>query len=162
MSRINLRSPFLIFFLMASFNSVGMWTEIPQINSNGQTVFIDFNRIEEKSDSYVYWWMMISDTKVSEKVYVQTDCELESINRLQIDLHSKPFGIGEVVQVQLEESWTYPTTDSTLYRVVEVVCEMVKVSPEQRQQSVTNLLMSLEYKKKINELSEEEGIINSF
>ena len=161
MSRTNLQIPFLIFFLMVSFNSVGMWTEIPQINSNGQTVFIDFNRIEEKSDSYVYWWMMISDTKVSEKVYVQTDCELESINRLQIDLHSKPFGIGEVVQVQLEESWTYPTTDSTLYRFVEVVCEMAKESPEQRQQSVTNLLMSLEYKRKIDELSEKEGITNS-
>ena len=161
MSRINLRSPFLIFFLMASFNSVGMWTEIPQINSNGQTVFIDFNKIEEKSDSYVYWWMMISDTKVSEKVYVQTDCELESINRLQIDLHSKPFGAGELAQVEPEESWNYPSTDSILYRFVEVVCEMAKVSPEQRQQSVTNLLMSLEYKRKIDELSEKEGITNS-
>lgn len=161
MSRISLRSPFLIFFLMVSFNSVGMWTEIPQINSNGQTVFIDFNKIEEKSDSYVYWWMMISDTKASEKVYVQTDCELESINRLQIDLYSKPFGVGEVVQVQPEESWTYPSTDSTLYRFVEVVCEMAKVIPEQRQQSITNLLMSLEYKRKIDELSEKEGITNS-
>ena len=161
MSRISLRSPFLIFFLMVSFNSVGMWTEIPQINSNGQTVFIDFNKIEEKSDSYVYWWMMISDTKVSEKVYVQTDCELESINRLQIDLHSKPFGAGELAQVEPEESWNYPSTDSTLYRFVEVVCEMAKVSPEQRQQSITNLLMSLEYKRKIDELSEKEGITNS-
>ena len=159
--RKNIRSPFLIFLLMVSFNSVGMWTEIHQINSNGQTVFIDFNRIEEKSDSYVYWWMMISDTKASEKVYVQTDCELESINRLQIDLHSKPFGVGGVVQVQPEESWTYPSKDSTLYRFVEVVCEMAKVSPEQRQQSITNLLMSLEYKRKINELSEKEGITNS-
>ena len=161
MFRKNIRSPFLIFLLMFSFNSVGMWTEIHQINSNGQTVFIDFNRIEEKSDSYVYWWMMISDTKASEKVYVQTDCELESINRLQIDLHSKPFGVGGVVQVQPEESWTYPSKDSTLYRFVEVVCEMAKVSPEQRQQSITNLLMSLEYKRKIDELSEKEGITNS-
>ena len=117
---------------MASFNSVGMWTETPQINPNGQTGFIDFNRIEEKSDSYVYWWMMISDTKVSEKVYVQTDCELESINRLQIDLHSKPVGVGEVVQVEPEERWNYPSTDSTLYRFVELVCEIAKVSPEQR------------------------------
>jgi hypothetical protein len=39
---------------------------------------------------------------------------------------------------------------------------MARESPEERHQSVTNLLMSLEYKKKINELSEEEGIINSF
>ena len=161
MFRTNIRSPYLIFFLLVSFNSDGMWTEIPQINSNGKTVFIDFNRIEEKSDSYVYWWMMISDTKVSEKVYVQTDCELESINRLQIDLYSKPFEVGEVVQVEPEESWNYPSTDSTLYRFVEVVCEMAKVIPEQRQQSVTNLLISLAYKRKIDELSEKEGITNS-
>ena len=33
---------------------------------------------------------------------------------------------------------------------------------EERQQSVTNLLISLEYKRKINELSEKEGITNSF
>ena len=76
-------------------------------------------------------------------------------------MHSKPFGVGEVVKVEPEESWNYPSTDSTLYRFVEVVCEMAKVSPEQRQQSITNLLMSLEYKRKIDELSEKEGITNS-
>ena len=72
-----------------------MWTEIPQINSNGQTVFIDFNRIEEKSDSYVYWWMMTSSTKTSEKIYIQTDCDSDRINSLQGDLYSKPIGFGE-------------------------------------------------------------------
>ena len=69
-------------------------------------------------------------------------------------------GFGEVDQIQ-PEGWVYPSKDSGLYRFVKVVCDMARVSPEERQQSVTNLLMSLEYKKKINELSEEKGIINS-
>ena len=71
-------------------------------------------------------------------------------------------GFGEVDQIQSEEGWTYPSRDSGLYRFGEVVCDMARESPEERQQSVTNFLMSLEYKKKINELSEEEGITNSF
>ena len=160
------RNYFLIFLfivsLISSFNSYGSWTEIPQINSDGQTSFIDFDRLEEKKDGYVYWWMMTSSTKTSEKIYIQTDCDSDRINSLQVDLYSNPMGFGEVDQIQPEEGWVYPSKDSGLYRFVKVVCDMARVSPEERQQSVTNLLMSLEYKKKINELSEEEGIINSF
>ena len=106
--------------------------------------------------------MMTSSTKTSEKIYIQTDCDSDRINSLQVDLYSKPMGFGEVDQIQPEEDWVYPSKDGGLYRFVKVVCDMARVSPEERQQSVTNLLMSLEYKKKINELSEEEGIINSF
>ena len=66
------RNYFLIFLfivsLISSFNSYGSWTEIPQINSDGQTSFIDFDRLEEKKDGYVYWWMMTSSTKTSEKI----------------------------------------------------------------------------------------------
>ena len=106
--------------------------------------------------------MMTSSTKTSEKIYIQTDCDSDRINSLQVDLYSNPMGFGEVDQIQPEEGWVYPSKDGGLYRFVKVVCDMARVSPEERQQSVTNLLMSLEYKKKINELSEEEGIINSF
>ena len=160
------RNPFLYFFfifsLLFSFHCYGIWTEIPQINSERQRGFIDFDRLEEKSDGYVYWWMMTSDADTSEKIYIQTDCESDRINPLQVDLHSEPMGIGEVVQIQPEQGWTYPSTDSGLYRFVKVVCDMANETPEDRQKSVTNLLMSLEYKNKINELSEKEGITNSF
>ena len=160
------RNLFLIFFfivsLISSLNCYAIWTEIPQINSERQTGFIDFDRLEEKSDGYVYWWMMTSDTETSEKIYIQTDCESDRINPLQVDLHSEPMASGEVVQIHPEQGWTYPPTDTGLYRFVKVVCVMANESPEDRQKSVTNLLMSLEYKNKINELSEKEGITNSF
>ena len=160
------KNPFLIFLfivsLISSFNSSGSWTEIPQINSYSQTSFIDFERLEEKTDGYVYWWMMKSYNEKSEKIYMQTDCESARIKPLQVDLYSKSMGFGEVVQIQPEEGWTYPSKDRGIYRFVEVVCDMVNESLEERQKSVTNLLMSLEYKKKINELSEKEGITNSF
>ena len=48
MFRTNIRSPFLIFFLLFSFNSVGMWTEIPQINSNGKTVSLTLIELKKK------------------------------------------------------------------------------------------------------------------
>ena len=160
------RNPFLIFVfiisLIFSFNCYGNWTEIPQINSERQTGFIDFDRLEEKSDGYVYWWMMTSDAETSEKIYIQTDCESDRINPLEVDLYSEPMGSGEVVQIQPEQGWTYPSTDTGLYRFVKVVCVMANESLEDRQKSVTNLLMSLEYKNKINELSEKEGITNFF
>ena len=119
-------------------------------------------RDREKSDGYVYWWMMTSDAETSEKIYIQTDCESDRINPLEVDLYSEPMGSGEVVQIQPEQGWTYPSTDTGLYRFVKVVCVMANESLEDRQKSVTNLLMSLEYKNKINELSEKEGITNFF
>ena len=49
--------------------------------------------------------MMTSSTKTSEKIYIQTDCDSDRINSLQVDLYSKPMGFGEVDQIQPEEGY---------------------------------------------------------
>ena len=146
----------LLFSLILSFNSYSEWTELPEIDADfAEQGFIDFDNIKRKSDGYVYWWMMVSHSNTSEKYYWQTDCEAERINPLQGDLHSEPMGGGEVTSFEPDEGWTYPAPDTGLYRFVEVVCEMARETPEEREKSVANLQMELEYMQKINKLSEE-------
>ena len=144
----------LIFLLSLSFNSYGEWTEFPPYDSE-ERYFIDFDNLQERSDGYVYWWMMVSHSNTSEKYYWQTDCEAERINPLQGDLHSESMGGGEVSSFEPDEGWTYPAPDTGLYRFVEVVCEMARETPEEREKSITNLFISLDYKSKINKLSEQ-------
>jgi len=143
----------LLFSLMLSFNSYGEWTEIP--NEVEDTGYIDFDNLQERSDGYVYWWMLRSSSDTSQKMYIQTDCETEGINPLQVDYHTEPMGGGESNSVKSDEGWTYLAPDTGLSRFIDVVCEMAKQTPEEREKSVANLLMELEYMFKINKLSEE-------
>ena len=147
----------LLFSLLLSFNSYGEWTEIPVAKDDfAEQGFIDFDSIKKKKDGYVYWWMMTSRSDSSEKIYTRADCEGERMNPIQGDFFSEPLGQGEATSVQSDEGWTYLAPDTAMYNFLEVVCEMADETPEQRAKSVENLLMSLEYKNKINDLYEEE------
>jgi hypothetical protein len=144
----------LLFSLMLSFNSFAEWTKFP--SEGDEVAYIDFDNLQEKSDGYVYWWMMLSDSLISGKYYFQTDCEFERINPLQQDIHTEPMGGGDAISLHPDEGWTYVAPDTALYRFISIVCEMADETPEQRAKSIENLLMSLEYKSKINDLYEEE------
>ena len=143
----------LLFSLMLSFNSYGEWTEIP--NDIEDTGYIDFDNLQERSDGYVYWWSMSSSSDTSQKMYIQTECETGGIKPLQVDYHTKPMGGGESNSVKSDEGWTYLAPDTGLSRFIDVVCELARETPEEREKSVANLLMELEYMYKINKLSEE-------
>ena len=143
----------LLFSLMLSFNSYSEWTEIP--NDIEDTGYIDFDNLQQRSDGYVYWWSMNSSSDTSQKMYIQTDCETGGINPLQVDYHTKPMGGGESNSVKSDEGWTYLAPDTGLSRFIDVVCELARETPEEREKSVANLLMQLEYMYKINKLSEE-------
>ena len=147
----------LLFSLLLSFNSYGEWTEIPIIEDDSiEQGFIDFDNLKRKNDGYVYWWMMTSRSDSSEKIYLRTDCEGERMIPLQADFHNQPLGQGESNSIQSDEGWRYPAPDTAMYRFLGVVCELADENPEQRVRSVENLLMSIEYKNKINNLYEKE------
>ena len=147
----------LLFSLLLSFNTYGEWTEIPIIEDDSiEQGFIDFDNLKRKNDGYVYWWMMTSRSDSSEKIYLRTDCEGERMNPLQADYHDEPLGKGESTSIQSSEGWTYPAPDTAMYRFLGVVCELADENPEQRARSVENLLMSIEYKNKINNLYKKE------
>ena len=147
----------LLFSLLLSFTSYSEWTEIPVINDDfAEQAFIDFDNLKKKKDGYVYWWMMTSRSDSSEKIYLQSDCDGERFYPLSAVLHTKPLGKGESTSISPNEGWTYPAPDTGMYNFLEVICEIADEATEQRTKSVENLLMSLEYKKKINDLYEKE------
>ena len=151
----------LLVSLLLSFNANAQWTKMPITEGDlFEEMYIDFDNIKKKKDGYVYWWMMTSHYDSSEKLYIRADCEDERMNPLQGVFHNEPMGQGESTSVQSDTGWTYPAPDTGTYRFLEVVCEMANETPEQRAKSVENLLMSLDYKNKINALYEDETKTN--
>ena len=144
----------LIFSLLLSFNSYGAWTQIP--NEQKGDGFIDFDSLQLQSDGYVYWWMMVSDSSSSQKGYIQTNCKTKAINVLQLDSYDEPMGAGDLSTTNPDEGWIYVMPDRGISRFIRVACEMAIETPKEKEKSITNLLMELEYKTKINTLSEEQ------
>ena len=148
----------LILLISLSLSSYGEWIQVPT-NEKGGT-FIDFDNLQLRTDGYVYWWMMVSDSSSSQKGYIQTDCENEAINVLQLDSYNESMGTGDFITTNPDEGWIYVMPDKGIYRFIRVVCELAEETPEEREKSITNLLMELEYKTKINTLSEEQADIS--
>ena len=144
----------LIFSLLLSFNSYGEWIQVP--TNEKVNTYIDFDNLQLRADGYVYWWMMVSDSSSSQKTYIQTDCETKAINVLQLDSYDEPMGAADLTSTKPDEGWLYVAPDRGIYRFIGVVCELAEETPEEREKSIANLLMELEYKTKINTLSEEQ------
>ena len=109
----------LLFSLILSFNSYSEWTELPEIDADfAEQGFIDFDNIKRKSDGYVYWWMMVSDSSSSQKAYIQTDCETKAINVLQLDSYDEPMGAGDLISTKPDEGWLYVAPDRGIYRFI--------------------------------------------
>ena len=144
----------LILLISLSLSSYGEWIQLPT-NEKGGT-YIDFDNLQLRTDGYVYWWMMVSDSSSRQKGYIQTNCKTKAINVLQLDSYDEPMGAGDLTSTKPDEGWLYVSPDRGIYRFIRVVCELAEEAPEEREKSITNLLMELEYKTKINTLSEEQ------
>ena len=144
----------ILLSLLLSFNSYGEWIQVPT-NEKGGT-YIDFDNLKLRNDGYVYWWMMVSDSSSSQTAYIQTDCKTKAVNVLQLDSYDEPMGAGDLTSTKSDEGWLYVAPDRGIYRFIGVVCELAEETPEEREKSIANLLMELEYKTKINTLSEEQ------
>ena len=139
----------LLFSLILSFNSYGEWTEL--IVDDEEVLYIDLETLQEKSDGYVYYWVMRTYRTWSTKSFMQTDCEFKRMNALQNDVSD-----GNLSSSVGDIGWYYVAPDTMAYRNLRVICEMVNESPEQREKSIENFQMSFEYKNKINDLYEKE------
>ena len=139
----------LLFSLLLSFNSYGEWTEL--LVDDEEVLYIDLETLQEKSDGYVYYWVMRTYRTWSTKSFMQTDCEFKRMNALQNDVSD-----GNLSSSVGDIGWYYVAPDTMAYRNLRVICEMVNESPEQREKSIENFQMSFEYKNKINDLYEKE------
>ena len=129
----------LLFSLTLSFNSFGEWTEL--LVDEEQVLYIDLETLQEKSDGYVYFWVMLTYRTWSVKSYIQTDCEFKRMNVLQNDISD-----GNLSSSVGDIGWSYVAPNTKEYRNLGVICEMVNESPKQREKSIENFKMSLEYK----------------
>lgn len=124
----------LITLLMFSSTSYAEWAAVSK-SSNGDTYYIDFDRIRAV-DGYTYFWQMGDLVKplkgwgfFSTKVYGQGDCKLFRYKHLSYIFYKEPMGGGDFVihtPKGEDENWVYPAPDSSDERILNAVCDHVK------------------------------------
>ena len=96
-------------------------------NINGNTYYVDFERIR-KVDGYVYYWELgdllkpTSQGYLSVKVYKQGDCKLFRFKNLSYSFHEEPMGGGTGDVSTQKQDWTYPSPNSSMEDMLKQVC----------------------------------------
>jgi len=97
---------------------------------SGDIFYVDFERIR-KHGGYVYFWELIDRLKpteighLSDKTYLQGDCELFRFKYLSFSFHKEPMGGGTAdvsEPVKSMQGWKYPSPDSIGETILKVVC----------------------------------------
>ncbi len=109
----------------------GEWKKLAE-NTNGDTIYIDFERIKQE-DGYVYWWHLIDlleplDGSMSVKAYRQGDCDEFRYKSSNVSFYSEPMGEGDMLEKfsEPDEDWTYPNPESGGELELKNVCDYVK------------------------------------
>ena len=137
----------LIISLLISLCTFGEWTTVDV--SNKVTTLIDFNTIKKHNES-IYWWSMIedSDEKISGKFYIQGDCGISKLKRLNLISYSQPKGKGEEkVQTTKDPKWQYVTPDSVAGFLLDVSCRFLEASEKDKQKILEEIYSKEEIKK---------------
>ena len=119
----------LLFSLILSFNSYGEWTNV--LPGNNASLYIDFNTLKER-DGYIYWWYMDSWSEGSEKTYAQGDCNLKGFKVNKRVKFSLPMGEGEGIEKDIASSWEYYQPNSGYEILLNFICQMSKLTPEEQ------------------------------
>ena len=116
----------LLFSLMLSFNSYGVWVSMG--DSNNKTHYLEVDTIKE-NNSYLYSWDMQDyfeprDTgMVSSKMYRKIDCEVYRYKILTFISYNESMGKGEADDPYTPpDEWAYPATDTFPYVLIQAVC----------------------------------------
>ena len=103
------------------------WTQVSE-NEDGNTFYVDFERIR-KHDGYVYWWELQDyltptvDGDMSAASYKQGDCESFKYKALSYLFYKLPMGKehGDSVNPKVQD-WKYPPPTSTAEIILKLVC----------------------------------------
>ena len=101
-------------------------------NVDGDTFYVDFERIR-KVDEYVYYWYLIDKAKpnlwgdLSYRGYYEGDCKLFRFKILRHSYYTEPMGEGipSKSNNNPENEWRYPPPDSTSETILKTVCDYV-------------------------------------
>ena len=118
----------LVFTLMFSSPSYAEWTKVSR-NVNGDTYYVDFERIR-KHGGYVYYWSMLDFLKptpqghLSFKSYKQGNCSLFRFKYLSESYHKEPMGRGtpSTSSNKPDKECNYPPPNSVSEDILKSVC----------------------------------------
>jgi hypothetical protein len=112
---------------MFSSSSYAEWTKVSE-NMNGDTFYVDFERIR-KVDGYVYFWQLqdylkpISGGYLSSRIYKQVDCKLFRFKDLSFIFRKEPMGGGTGdTYNDPDKEWNYPSPNSSGESILKQVC----------------------------------------
>ena len=118
----------LLFTVMIPSTSFAVWTKVDE-SVSGDTFYVDFERIK-KHGGFVYYWNLTDYLEpdkwgdLSNKMYIQGDCNLFRVRTLSYVFHKLPMGdgTGEAEEPVEKEKWSYPTPDAVEETILKVVC----------------------------------------
>ena len=118
----------ILILILLCFPAWGEWIAI-NINSAGNTIYIEDDFISKKGP-YVYYWELENFKKIDEygdmsaKIYKEVDCNKYGYNVLQFFTYTKPMGKGDLTSnYNPPKKWTYPPTDSSFYHSLRIACD---------------------------------------
>jgi len=118
-----------LFILVIPITSFAEWSFISQ--GDDGAVYVDFKNVKE-TNGKVYYWKLKQGQKIraldsaigSIKVYKVVNCESFGDKILQASSHSKPMGIGEILDSwNPKEDWNYPEPGSIDHILIESLCK---------------------------------------
>jgi len=120
----------LLFSILISFNSYGVWTKITyDIDENSYYIDTDTTKVHE--DGYVYFLFLIDLLKpevgyMSSKVYLQVDCVLNQFKFSSIINYKEPMGVGNGETDNVDNEWEQQDPDDTVAaKLIKYACEFV-------------------------------------
>lgn len=103
------------------------WTKVVK-NDNGNTVFVDFERIRKKN-GYIFFWSLIDRQNanhlgyLSTQVYRQADCKMTRYKILKYTFHEKRMGNESGTSIDsIKPNWEFPSPLSEEELPLNVIC----------------------------------------
>jgi hypothetical protein len=121
----------LLFAILTSFNSYGEW-KVLSLNKNGDTFYIDVDRIKEHKGYADYWGLRnaFKPNKygdMSSSLHYQADCGANRFKTLEFIFHKLPMGEGEFIQEESEnKEWVYAPPKTTARLTLDYACDYIK------------------------------------
>jgi hypothetical protein len=119
----------LLVSLFVSLCAHAEWTNV--LPGNNASLYIDFETLEEK-DGFIYWWYMDTWSTGSEKTYAQGDCNLKGFKVNKRSRFPFPMGEGEGDEKEVVSAWEYYAPNSGFDVLLSFICEMSRLSPEEK------------------------------
>ena len=117
----------LVFTVMFPSISFAGWTKMGEVEGEGDTYYVDFDRIQ-KHDGLVYYWELEDLLKpdkhgvLSSKSYYQVDCKLFRVKYLSFSSYKEQMGGGTAKDFTPPDKWIYPSPKSISEIILKEVC----------------------------------------